>query len=57
MGLDVTMHNSLGVAVVKRFEDLEHVVPDIVVREALIQLAEISVACVYEFSNDRGSFS
>ena len=44
-------------AIVKRLEDFEHVVSDVVVREALIQLAEISVACVYKLSDDRGSFS
>ena len=44
-------------AIVKRLEDLEHVVSNVVVCETLIQLAEISVTCVYELSDDRGSFS
>ena len=43
-------------AVVKSFEDFEHVVPNVVVCEALVQFAEIRVACVHEFRNDRGSF-
>jgi len=54
--LDVAVHDALRVAVVKRLENFEHVVPNVVVCEALVQFAEIRVACVHEFRNDRGSF-
>merc|ERR1712187_902089 len=56
MRLDIAVHDALRVAVVKRLEDLIHVVPDIVVSETLIEFAEVGIACVYELSNDRGSF-
>ena len=57
VGLHVTMHNAFWVAIVEGFEDFEHVVPNVVVSEALVQLAEVCITCVYKFSDNRGSFS
>ena len=56
MRFDVAMHDAFRVAVVECFEDFKHVVPDIVVREALVEFAEIGVARVHKLSDDRGSF-
>ena len=54
---DVTMHDALRVAVVKCLKDFKHVVSDIVVSEALVQLTEIGITCVNKLGDDRGSFS
>ena len=57
VGLYVAVHDAFWVAVVKSFEDFEHVVPNVVVSETLVQLAEVCITCVYKFSDNRGSFS
>ena len=57
VGLHITVHDAFWVAIVEGFEDFEHVVPNVVVSEALVQLAEVSVAGVNKFSDNRGSFS
>ena len=55
VGLDITMHDTLGVTEVEGLQDLEHVVADVEVVEALIKLAEISIAGIDELSdNGRG---
>ena len=53
VGLHVAMHDALRVAVIERLQNLKHVVSDIEVVEALVQFAEISVASINEFSDDR----
>ena len=53
----VAMHDTFWMAVIKRFENFEHVVPDVIVSETLVQFSEVGVACVDEFSDNRGSFS
>ena len=53
----VAMHDAFWMTVIKRFENFEHVVPDVVVGETLVQFSEVGVACVDEFSDNRGSFS
>ena len=57
VGLYVAVHDAFWVAVVKSFEDFEHVVSNVVVSETLVQLAEVCITCVYKFSDNRGSFS
>ena len=57
VGLYVTVHDTFWMAVVKSFEDFEHVVSNVVVSETLVQLAEVCITCVYKFSDNRGSFS
>ena len=54
VGLDVAVHDALRVAEIESFEDLEHIVANVEVVERLIKFAEISVACVDEFSDDGG---
>ena len=53
----VAMHDTFWMTVIKRFENFEHVVPDVVVSETLVQFSEVGVACVDKFSDNRGSFS
>lgn len=50
--LHITVHNSFRVTVVERFQDLEHVVADVEIIEALVEFAEISVTCVDKFRDD-----
>ena len=57
VGFNVTMHDAFRMAVIKCFKNFKHVVPDVVVSETLVQLSEVSVACVDKFSDNRGSFS
>ena len=52
--LHVAVHDTLRVAVVESLEDLEHVVADVEVIEALVKLAEISIASVNKLSDDGG---
>ena len=53
----VAMHDTFWMTVIKRFENFEHVVPDVIVSETLVQFSEVGVACVDKFSDNRGSFS
>ena len=46
------MHDALRVAVIECLQNLKHVVSDIEIVEALVQLAEISVASINELSDD-----
>jgi len=43
VGFHITMHDTTGVAVVKRLQDLEHVETDVEVGEALVEGAEIVI--------------
>jgi len=52
VGLNITMHDALGVAVVKCLQDFKHVEPDVKVVETLVELAEVSVARVNELGDD-----
>ena len=54
MRLHITVHDALGVAVVERLQDLEHVKADVKIVEALIEFAEISIACVDKLRDDGG---
>ena len=55
VGLDVAVHDSLGVAEVESLQDLKHVVANIKVIETLVKFAEISVAGIDELSDNGGS--
>ena len=54
---DIAMHNALGVTVVEGLEDLEHVVADVEIVEALVKLAEVGVTRVDKLSDDGGRLS
>ena len=51
--LDISVHDTLRVAEIERFENLKHVKANVEVVEALIQLAEVSIARVNKLSDDR----
>ena len=53
--LDITVHDSLGVTVVKSFENLIHVEANVKIIEALVQLAEVSIACIDKLGDNCGS--
>ena len=48
MRFDVSMHDALRVAKIKRLQNLENVVPDVEVIECRVQLSEVSITCVDE---------
>lgn len=50
--LDIPVHDALRMAEIKRLEDLVHVVANVKVVEALVELAEVSVARVDELSDN-----
>lgn len=53
--LNIAMHDALRVAKVKSFKNLKHIVPNVKVIEALIELAEVSITRVNKLSdNGRG---
>jgi len=56
MRLHITMHNALGVAEVEGLQDLEHVVADVEVSEALVQGSKVNVTCVHVLHDQSGSF-
>ena len=51
--LDISVHDTLRVAEIERFENLKHVEANVEVIEALIQLAEVCIARVDKLSDDR----
>ena len=50
--LHVTVHDALRVAVVESFQDLEHVVANVEIVEALIEFAEVSITRVNKLSDN-----
>ncbi len=50
--LHISVHDAFRVAVVESLEDFEHVVANVKIVETLVKLAEISVACVHELSDN-----
>ena len=48
VGLHVAVHDAVGVAVVQRLEQLEYIVPDVVVRQGGVQDLEVGVVHVLE---------
>lgn len=57
VGLDVAMHDALGVTVVESLQDLEHVEADVEIVETLVEFAEVSVTRVDKLSDDGGCLS
>ena len=53
--LDIAMHDAFRVAEVERLKNLIHVEANVEVVEALVQLAEVCIASIDEFSNNGGS--
>lgn len=53
--LDVAVHHAVGMAVVQRLEQLEYVVPDVVVRQGRVQDLEVGVVHVLE--DERGGLA
>ena len=52
VGLHITVHDALRVAIVESLEDLEHIKTNIEVVEALVKFAEVGVTRVNKFSDD-----
>jgi len=50
--LHISVHDAFRVAVVESLQDFKHVVANVKIVETLIKLAEISVACVHELSDN-----
>jgi hypothetical protein len=55
MGLDITVHDAFAVAVVEGLEQLENVVPHVVVQELGVQTPEVGVVDILE--DQRGRFA
>ena len=51
-GVDIAMHDTLGVAEIKSLQYFKHVVADIEVIEALIKFTEVGVTGVDKFGNN-----
>ena len=51
--LDITVHDALRVAEIKRFQDFVHIEANVEVVETLVQLAEIRVTRIDELRNNR----
>jgi hypothetical protein len=54
VGLHIAVHDALRVAVVKGLQDLEHVVADVEIVEALVEFAEVSIASINELGDNGG---
>lgn len=52
MRLDIAVHDSLRMAVIKGLQDFEHVITNIKVVEALVKFAEVSITGINKFSDD-----
>mmetsp|Transcript_5328 Transcript_5328/g.8367 ORF Transcript_5328/g.8367 Transcript_5328/m.8367 type:complete len:222 (-) Transcript_5328:44-709(-) len=48
VGLDITVHDTVSMAVVKGFKDLKNVVANVIIRESGVQSAEIDVVDMFE---------
>ena len=57
MRLNISVHNALRVTEVKSLQDFKHVEANVKVVEALVELAEVRIACVDKLSDNRGSLS
>ena len=57
MRLDISVSNTLRVAVVKSFQDFVHVVTNIEVSEALVKSSEIYITCIYVLHYQGGGLS
>ena len=54
VGLHIAVHDALRVAVVKGFQDFEHVVADVEIVEALVEFTEVSIAGIDELGDNGG---
>ena len=52
MRLDIAVHDSLRMAVIKGLQDFEHVITNIKVVEALVKFAEVSITGINKLSDD-----
>ena len=52
MRLDIAVHDSLRMAVIKGLQDFEHVITNIKVVEALVKFAEVCITGINKFSDD-----
>ena len=52
MRLDIAVHDSLRMAVIKGLQDFEHVITNIKVVEALVKFAEVSITSINKLSDD-----
>merc|ERR1711865_580968 len=55
MRLNISMHDTLGMAEVEGLQDLEHVEADIEVSEAFVKCTEINITSVNELHDESGS--
>jgi hypothetical protein len=55
MGLNISVHDTLGMAEVEGLENLKHVEADIKISKAFVKCAEINIASVNELHDECGS--
>lgn len=48
MGFDITMHDSIGMTVIKRLEQFKDVIADIIVGEGRVQHFEVGIVDVFK---------
>ena len=54
MWLDISVHDTLGMAEIKGLQDLVHVVSNVEISEGLVQFSEVSLIRVDELSDNGG---
>jgi len=57
MWLDISVHNTLAVAVVQGLEHFINIEPNIIISKALVKCPEVDITCVYVLHDKGWSFS
>ncbi len=55
--LNISVSDTLRVAVVQCLQDFEHVVSNVKVGKALVECAEVNITCIYVLHDQGGGFS